>query len=212
MWGTWRRLSYVSSHRTLLLCGDDPSVINKQMGSRPLISLEHGVFNVCDMLLVSHIFAYVFRENWFLRLWLLCSLMMCTNSRVHYGLMVVYGYLHITIPHHHHYADLSEGNELLKCLSDIFFLGCVSKIISVLSITFHAIYGTVWIQLTHFSYDNCENTYALSYYHHQIGCMTYLLLSKTPPEFQQGRTALNSYLAPWRFRKICWLDALLLSM
>ena len=64
--------------------------------------------------------------------------------------------------HYHHYADLSEGTELLKCLPDIFCLECVSKIRSVLSMIFHAIYGTVFIQLTHFSYDDCENTYTWS--------------------------------------------------
>ena len=31
--------------------------------------------------------------------------------------MVVCSYLHITLPHSHHYADLSECIELLKCLS-----------------------------------------------------------------------------------------------
>ena len=35
---------------------------------------------------------------------------------------------------------------------------CVSKIKSILSIIFHAIYGAVCIQFTHFSYDDCENT------------------------------------------------------
>ena len=61
-----------------------------------------------------------------------CSLMMCANNQVHHGLMVVYSYLHTTPPHYHHYADLSEGIELLKCLSDIFCLECASKIRSVL--------------------------------------------------------------------------------
>ena len=60
--------------------------------------------------------------------------------------------------HYHHYADLSEGIELLKCLSDIFCLERVTKIRSVLSVIFHAISGAVCIQLTHCSYDDCENT------------------------------------------------------
>ena len=59
---------------------------------------------------------------------------------------------------YHDYAFLSEGIELLKCLSDLFSIECVSKIRLVLSIIFHAIYGAVCIQLTHFSYDDCENT------------------------------------------------------
>ena len=31
---------------------------------------------------------------------------MCANNWVHYGLIVVYCYLHITPPYYHHYADL----------------------------------------------------------------------------------------------------------
>ena len=65
--------------------------------------------------------------------------------RVQYGLMVIYGYLHITLPHYRHYADLSEGIELLKCLSDIVCVECVSKMRSVLSSIFHTIYGAVCI-------------------------------------------------------------------
>ena len=116
------------------------------------------------MLSVLHM--NISRESWVLRLQLLCSLIMCANNQVHYGLMVLYGYLHITLPHYH--ADLSESIELLKYLSDIFCLKCVSMIRSVLSIIVHAIYGAVCIQLTHFPYDDCENTCTWSYYHHHV--------------------------------------------
>ena len=34
----------------------------------------------------------------------------------------------------------------------------------------YAIYGVVYIQLIHFWYDDYENMYTLSYYHHQIIC------------------------------------------
>ena len=77
--------------------------------------------------------------------------------------MVVYEYLHMTLPYYHHYAELSEGIELLKCLSDIFCHKCVSKIMSVLSIIFRAIYGAVCIQLTHFSFDDCEKQWYVLY-------------------------------------------------
>ena len=42
---------------------------------------------------------------------LLCSLMMCANNQVHYGLMVKLICLYITLPHYHHYAEVSEGIE-----------------------------------------------------------------------------------------------------
>ena len=86
--------------------------------------------------------------------------------------MVVLVCLHITLPHYHHYANLSEGMKLLQFLSGMFCLEWVSKIKSILSIIFHAIYGAVRIQLTYFYYDDCENTCTLSYWHHQIRSMT----------------------------------------
>ena len=66
---------------------------------------------------------------------------MCANNRVHYDLMVEYSPLHSTLPHYHHYADLFEGIELLNACQ-IYSVASVSKIKSVLSIIFRAIYGT----------------------------------------------------------------------
>ena len=60
----------------------------------------------------------------------------------------IYGYLHITLPHYCHYADLSKGIELLKCLSDTVCLECVSEMGSVLSIICHTLYGAVCIVLS----------------------------------------------------------------
>ena len=64
--------------------------------------------------------------------------------------MVIFVCLPITLPHNHHNADLSEGIKLIKCLSGTFCLEWLSKIKPIISIIFHAIYGTVCIQLTHF--------------------------------------------------------------
>ena len=71
--------------------------------------------------------------------------------------MVVLVCLHITLPHYHQYADLSESIELPKCLSGIFCLERMSKIKSVIAIIFHATYGAVCIQLNHFPYANFES-------------------------------------------------------
>ena len=59
---------------------------------------------------------------------LLRSLMRCANNWVHYDTMVVFVCLHIILPHYHKYAELSEGIELLKCLSGTFCLECVFNI------------------------------------------------------------------------------------
>ena len=79
--------------------------------------------------------------------------------------------MHFTLPHYHHFADASVGIELLKYLSGSFCR--VSKIKSILSILFHSIHAALSSQLTHFSYDDCENMCTLSHFHHQIGIMTH---------------------------------------
>ena len=61
---------------------------------------------------------------------------------------------------------LNHGNGNVKC---------VSKIKSILSVIFNAIYGAMCIQLTHLSYSG-ENMCTLSYHHHQIGSKTHLPL------------------------------------
>ena len=51
--------------------------------------------------------------------WLIVQPMVFANYRIHCGLWVVFVCLQTTPSHYHHYADLSEGIELLKCLSGI---------------------------------------------------------------------------------------------
>ena len=64
-------------------------------------------------------------ESRVLYLLLLCTLMMCAHNRIHYGPMVVFVRLHITLPHYHDYADVSEDIELLKYVSVTFCRVCV---------------------------------------------------------------------------------------
>ena len=51
----------------------------------------------------------------------------------------------------------------------------------------------VFIQLTHFSYDDCENTCTWSFYHHQIGSMTHLPLSKVR-SWNNGMRCMSFYI------------------
>ena len=53
---------------------------------------------------------------------------------------------------------------------------CVSKIKLIFSVIFHTLYEAVYIQLTHLSYADRKDICTLSYYHHQIGSLTYLPL------------------------------------
>ena len=119
---------------------------------------------------------------------------MCVNNKVHYDQMVLFDSLHITLPHYHHYADLSESIAFLKCVSGTFCLECVPKIKSIISIISHALYGAVRIQLTHLSYDDCENTCTLSYSHHQIGSMTHLPVFRVR-SWNNGMRCMSSYIS-----------------
>ena len=110
-----------------------------------------------NMLLVP----YISMESWVLLLLLLCSLMMCANNRIHYGLMVVFICLHVTLAHYLHYAGISEGTELLKRFSGTFWSSV--SIINKLSQLYFMQYMELCTQLIHFSDDDCENTCALTY-------------------------------------------------
>ena len=48
-----------------------------------------------------------------------------TPKRVHCGPMVVVVSLHITVPHYHHYAGVSDSIGLLKCLPGTVCSMCV---------------------------------------------------------------------------------------
>ena len=88
---------------------------------------------VCLRWLYYHILSsitYIFREHWGL-----VSIidvqsidvqsMAFANDRIHYGLQVVFVCFQIASSHYHHYTGLSEGIELIKCLSGICCRVCV---------------------------------------------------------------------------------------
>ena len=51
------------------------------------------------------------QESWVFCPLLPYSLMMCVNTKIHYDPMAVSVCLHITLPHYHHYVELSESIE-----------------------------------------------------------------------------------------------------
>ena len=69
---------------------------------------------------------------------------------------------------------LKALNLLNAC--QIYFVECVSKIKHIISVIHYTICGAVCFQFTHFSCDDWENIYTLSYHHPQIGSMNYYLL------------------------------------
>ena len=83
--------------------------------------------------------------------------LMSTNSRIRFGLHIVFVCWCITPSHYHHCETLSEDIERIKCLSDIICRVC--KIKHFFSVFHYTICGAVCFQFTHFICDNWEKIY-----------------------------------------------------
>ena len=114
--------------------------------------------------------AYTFRENREFVFTIIVQFMMSANNRIRFFFKIAFVCLSITPSHYHHWADLSEDIELIKCLSAIFCRVC--KIRLILSVVNYTIRGAVCFHFTDLPCD-WENIYSLSYYHHQIRSMHY---------------------------------------
>ena len=150
---------------------------------------------VCLRCLLHHILsliAYTFRENREFVFIIILQFMMSANIRIIFGLQIVLVCLYSTRSHYHHCANLSEGIELIKCPSDIFF-ECVSKIKHILSVIQYTLCGAVCFQFTHFSCDDWENIHTLSHYHHQIGSMYYYPLFRVR-SWNNGARCMSFYI------------------
>ena len=124
----------------------------------PLLSFIRGC--VSEIIVASYSVTYCIyipkkREFGFI---IILQFMMSANSRMRFGLTIVFIYLCTTPSHCHHCANLSEDIELIKCLS-IYFFECVSKIRHILSVIHCTIRGYVCFQFTHFPCDDWENIY-----------------------------------------------------
>ena len=125
---------------------------------------------------ILSLIAYTFRENREFVFIIIMQLMMSANIRIRFGLQIVLVCLYSTLYHYRNCANLSEGIELIKCLSDVFCRVC--KIKYILFPLLSNISGAVCFQFTHFCCDGWENIYTFSYHHHQIGSMNYCPLYK----------------------------------
>ena len=88
---------------------------------------------------------------------IIVEFMMTANSRIRYGLQIVFVCLYITPSHYHNCANVSVDIEFMKCLPDMFFVECVSKIEHILLVIHYSIYGAVCFQFTQFPHDGWEN-------------------------------------------------------
>ena len=73
---------------------------------------------VCLRWLYHHVLSvsYISRKNW-VCVFYCCAALWCAHILKYIMARWWYSCLHIKLPSYHHYADLSEGIELLKCLS-----------------------------------------------------------------------------------------------
>ena len=80
---------------------------------------------------------------------IILQFMMSANSRIRFGLQIVFVCLYFAPSHYHHCANLSED---IAC--QIYFVECVSKIKHILSVIHNTICGAVCFQFTHFLCDD----------------------------------------------------------
>ena len=78
----------------------------------------------CFLHHIQSLIAYTFRENREFVFIIIVHLMVSANIRIRFGLQIVIVCLYSTPNRYHHCANLSEGIELIKCLSDIFCRVC----------------------------------------------------------------------------------------
>ena len=111
---------------------------------------------VCLRCLLHHILsliAYKCRENWDFVIIIIVQFMMSANSRICFGLQIVFVCLYNTPSHYHHFANLSEDIEHIRCLPDL-FVECVSTIKHIFSVIHYTIHGAVCFQFIHFPCDD----------------------------------------------------------
>ena len=78
----------------------------------------------CLLHQILSLIAYTFRENQDFVFIISVQFMMNANSRIRFGLQIIFVCLYIRPSHCHHCANLSEDTELIKCLSNIFCRMC----------------------------------------------------------------------------------------
>ena len=127
------------------------------------------VFMKCLLHFLSLI-AYTFRQNREFVFIIIVQFIMSANSRIRFGLQIVFVCLYITLSHYNHCANLSEDIELIKCLPT-YILSSVWVRLSIFSQSSIIQCVGLCFQFTLFLCDDWDDIYTLSNYHHQIGSM-----------------------------------------
>ena len=159
----------------------------------PLLSYFSVV--VCLRCLLHHILslvAYTFRDNRDFVFIIIVQFMMGSNSRIRFGLQIVFVCLYITPSHYHHCANLFEDIELIECMSDIFCRVCELDWAHSLSNPLYNIRGCVF-SVYPYPCVMIEILYALSYYHYQIGSMNFYPLFRVR-SWNNGMRCMSLYM------------------
>ena len=115
-------------------------IIKSEVSTLPIIIFFRG----CVSEMLHHILsfiAYIFRKNRDFVFIIIVQFMMSANSRMRFGLQVVFVCLYFSPSHYH----------------QIYFVECVSKIKHIFSVIHCTLYGAVCFQFTHFPCDDWEN-------------------------------------------------------
>ena len=147
---------------------------NRKYPHFPLFSYFSVV--VCLSCLLHHILSlivYTFRENWEFFFVSIVQIMISANSRIPFGLQIVFVCLYIMPSHYHHCANFiwRHWTNKMPVRYNFSSVWVRLSIFSQLSIVQYV--GLCVFQFTHFLFDDWENIYTLSYYQHQIGSMNY---------------------------------------
>ena len=149
-------------------------IIKSKVSPFPMFSYISVV--VCLRCLLHHILSlivYTFRENREFAFISIVQFMMSANSRIRFGLQIVFVCLYYTPYHYHHCAHFIWRHWIYKMpvrynLSSLWVRLSIFPHLSNIQYV-----GLCFLWFTQFLCDDWENIYALSYYHHQIGSMNY---------------------------------------
>ena len=101
---------------------------HRQIGSIHLSQCYHifpwlCAWDVCHIIF-CHLLHTPYGKNREFVFIIIVQFMTSVNSRIRFGLQIEVGCLYSTLSHYHHWTNLSEDIEIIKCLSDIFSRVC----------------------------------------------------------------------------------------
>ena len=169
-------------------------IIKLEVSTFPIVFIFSVV--VCLRCLWHHILSlivYTFRENRELVFITIVQFMMSANSRIRFGLQIVFVCFYNTPSHYHHCANFiwRHWTDKMRVRYDLSSVWVRLSIFSQLSIIQYV--GLCVFSLPISFRDDWVNIYTLSYYHHQIESMNYYPLF-TVGLWNNGMRCMSFYI------------------